>query len=86
MKVICINDDGRPDDIPTSKWIVKDETYTVVKFLNCVAQPGNPVCFVLEEIDLKGCGNYIGFDSKRFAPVRTEALERYANMFLEEIA
>lgn len=30
MKVKCINDSNRPNDIPTSKWIIKDKVYTVI--------------------------------------------------------
>jgi hypothetical protein len=66
MKVVCINDAGRPDDIPVTKWIKKDEEYTVIDVIVCKMQPRNPVALVLQEIDLTGCGFYKGFNSDRF--------------------
>ena len=40
MKVVCIDDTNRPIDIPESKWVKKDEIYTIVKVvkLNKVKQ------------------------------------------------
>ena len=29
VKCICINDENKPSVIPKSKWIVKDEHYTI---------------------------------------------------------
>ena len=31
FKVVAIDDSNRPNDIPTSKWIKKNEVYTVLK-------------------------------------------------------
>jgi len=30
MKVICINDKNRPNEIPTSRWVEKDKEYTII--------------------------------------------------------
>jgi hypothetical protein len=54
LKVICINDKDRPNVIPTSKWVKKDEWYTVTKLMKCNVQ-GGLLGFQLAEIDLKGC-------------------------------
>lgn len=66
MRVLCINDNGRPDDIPASKWVKAGEPYTVIDVIKCVTQPGQPFAYVLDEIDLSGCGFYKGFSSTRF--------------------
>lgn len=65
FQVICINDQHRPADFPSSKWIKKGESYTVIKIRNHVIQGGTG--FVLEEIDMSDCGIYQAFGSWRFA-------------------
>jgi len=40
MKVICINDSDRPNEIPTSKWVVKDKIYTIDKVMKMRMQNG----------------------------------------------
>jgi hypothetical protein len=66
FKAICINDSGRPNEIPVSKWIKKDTIYTVIKITVCNIQ-GKTISFTLAEIDMRGCEPYNGFDSRRFA-------------------
>ncbi len=61
--VICVNADGRPNEIPESKWIEADKVYTVKKIYN--SQVNGP-CIVLEEIDISDCWPYIGFGAHRF--------------------
>jgi hypothetical protein len=75
MKVICINDQHRPESFPASKWIKKGQTYTVVKILDMIIQGGKGL--VLEEIDMTGCEPYTAFGAWRFRPLHEE---------LEEIA
>ncbi len=65
MKVICVNDKGRPNEVPADKWVTKGERYTVAGVVKCNIQNG-AVAYVLEEIDLTGHEPYIGFDSRRF--------------------
>jgi hypothetical protein len=67
MTVICNDDTGRPDEIPTSKWVKKGEPYTVIDAIRCMTQPGQPVAYVLAEIDLSGYGAYKGFAASRFS-------------------
>lgn len=77
MKVICINDEGRPEAVPLSKWIKKGEEYTVIDLIRCGMQPGRPFAYVLAEIDLSGCDYYKGFSVHRFAvPEIMDALEK----------
>ena len=65
MKVVCINDLGRPAEIPVSKWLTKGLEYTVTKKTICRSQ-NNAICFTLAEIDLTGCQPYWGFNANRF--------------------
>lgn len=65
IKVICINDKGRPSDIPLSKWIVKDEPYTVINAIICKSD-GGKLGYQLEEIDLTPYAPYICFAASRF--------------------
>lgn len=67
MTVICNDDTGRPDEIPTSKWVKKGEAYTVIDAIKCMSQPGQPLAYVLAEIDLSGYGAYKGFAASRFS-------------------
>ena len=68
MKVLCINDTGRPNEVPLNKWITKGTTYTVVHILRCNSQGGS-LALILEEIDLKGCEPFEGFNALRFVPL-----------------
>lgn len=60
----CIDDKGRPADIPLSKWIKAGEYYTEHnRFLGL----GGVEIVQIEEIDLIPLGtSYKGFDAKRF--------------------
>ena len=80
MKVLCINSDHKPNDFPSSKWIKKDQEYTVVKVLNMAIQGGQGL--VLEEIDMTGCEPYVCFGAWRFRPLH-EAPEEVAENELE---
>jgi hypothetical protein len=67
MVVECINDSGKPSDIPTSMWIKKGNAYTVIDVFEDM---NDVLLFVLEEIDLASLGTpYKGFASYRFAPM-----------------
>ncbi len=65
FKVICLNDSHRPNDIPTSKWVKKGETYHVTKVDRLMLQ-GGALGFQLQEIDLSDCVPYIYFSATRF--------------------
>jgi len=66
MKVICINDQGKPNEIPSGKWLEKGSAYTVKNIIKCNTQ-GGALGFELEEIDLTGCEPYLYFMATRFA-------------------
>lgn len=67
FKVICIHDGERPNDIPTSRWVVKGKEYTVIKVERMNMQ-GNSLAYELDEIDLEECCfPYTRFGAWRFA-------------------
>lgn len=65
MKVECIDDNNRPNDIPSSKWVVKGKEYTVIKAAKLPMQNGL-LGFQLAEIDLRDCVPYLYFAANRF--------------------
>jgi hypothetical protein len=67
MKVVCINDSKRPNQIPAEKWPVKGKPYTVIKAVNMGIQK-NVIGFALEEISLEGCFPYEYYNADRFLP------------------
>jgi len=54
FKVICIHDQDRPNDIPTSRWVVKGQEYTVIK-VDRMHMHNGMLAYELEEIDLQEC-------------------------------
>jgi len=65
MKVICIDATNKPNDIPMSKWVVKDNEYTVIK-ADRMSLQGGLLGFQLAEIDLTDCYPYRYFAASRF--------------------
>jgi hypothetical protein len=73
FKAVCLDDSNRPDGIPTSKWLVKNGVYTVIK-VDHMNMQGRILGFQLEEIDLSDCFPYTYFAASRFGvPVDQEA-------------
>lgn len=68
MKLICINDSDRPNDIPMSKWIKKGNHYTAIKF-NKMNMQGGALGVQIEEIDLSDCFPHTHFLASRFIPL-----------------
>lgn len=68
MRVVCINDSNKPNEIPNSMWILKGQVYTVVKVMKCNIQ-GGILGFELEEKKLVDCDPYKYYSADRFAPV-----------------
>lgn len=66
FKAYCINDANRPSDIPTSKWVKKNELYTVIDVARLMIQGGR-IGFKLAEVNLDGCAPYEYYDATRFA-------------------
>ena len=65
MVVICIDDSHRPNDIPTSQWIVKGNEYTVIGVYKMNMQNGI-LGYDLAEINLNGCAPYKYYAASRF--------------------
>lgn len=68
FKVICVNDENRPDGIPLSKWIKKDEIYTVIE-ISIMRVQDDIIGFKLEEKNIDDCIPYQYFDASRFLPL-----------------
>jgi hypothetical protein len=67
MLVECINDKGRPNEIPITHWVKKGHAYTILAVFNDMN--GVPYC-ILEEIDLRELHvPYKGFAVYRFSPI-----------------
>jgi hypothetical protein len=83
-KVICTDDSMKPNDISIKNWVIKGNTYTVVKM--CISKLTNDKYFVLDEIST-GNPLYGGFNIKRFgiAPEDIEELIQKDELQLEEI-
>ena len=74
MKVVCIDDKNRPNEIPTSKWVKEKKEYTVIK-ADYMNQQNKLLGYQLQEIDLSGCFPYTYFAAKRFAIVAPDKEE-----------
>lgn len=82
MKLICINDSDRPNEIPISKWIKKGNQYTAIKF-NKMNMQGGILGVQLEEIDLSDCFPHTHFLASRFLPL--EPLKEKESENIEEL-
>tara|TARA_R110001632_G_scaffold146924_1_gene263936 strand:- start:251 stop:541 length:291 start_codon:yes stop_codon:yes gene_type:complete len=85
FKVICVDAANRPNEIPTSKWVEKDEPYTVIKAEYMNIQNGL-LGFELAELDISGCFPYVNFASNRFRPYTKDdeaAMEAVKDLLLE---
>lgn len=67
MKVICINDKNRPNEIPANRWVVEGNVYTVTQVTKLNAQ-GGLYGFKLEELNIDDLAPYQYFLPSRFAP------------------
>jgi len=86
VKVICINDKNKPDNIPDTHWIVKGEAYHVTMVYNMVKQEGI-LGAVLKEINLENLDlGYSCFRLDRFGinekdvPALVELAEQCAEL------
>ncbi len=85
MIVIAENVSNRPNEIPISKWLVKNQKYTVLEVVKCKMQ-GGLLGFKLEEIDLSGCFPYLFFAANRFRLPKEDEVEVEELQFEEMIA
>jgi hypothetical protein len=84
MQVECINDGNKPKQVPTEKWIVKGQMYTVIATTSMNLQR-NKIGLKLKEIELdQSCFPYEYFDADRFKIVQPEI--SVAKQEIEEFA
>jgi len=74
FKVVCINDSDKPEDIPSSKWVKKDQIYTVIE-VSKMRMQGNLLGYKLAEIDLDSCFPYQYFAANRFGIIVDQFVE-----------
>jgi len=65
FEVTCIDAKNKPNDIPTSKWVVEGQKYTVIKVAKLLIQ-GGMVGFKLEGLDIDAYFPYQFFAANRF--------------------
>ena len=85
FQVKCLNNKDKPNDIPDSKWLVENETYTVTKIAKLLIQ-GGMVGFKLEELNIDSYFPYQFFAANRFGlPVTQDwDIEAALEKILEE--
>lgn len=75
---ICINDKGRPKNIPIERWLKKGEQYHVIYTVNVL--PQRQLAVYLSEINLdESCAPYEYFLANRFA-FTDEGLDKLLEM------
>ena len=66
LKVICIDDSNKPDEIPEDLCVQKDTVYTIKEVAKLPVQ-GYKLGYKLEEIELNdSCFPYEFYDAERF--------------------
>ena len=84
MKVICINDTGKPECIPSSHWVKKGEKYTVLRASRSLMT--SEIIIELEEIDLSSFAPYKGFKPDRFGlDIPSKESNEFADKLIEEL-
>ena len=69
MKVICIDADKKPKNVPIEEWVQEGETYTVTRIVRMGLQK-DTYGFLLKEIQLSSRSfPYELYDATRFLPI-----------------
>jgi len=69
MKVICIDADNKPQNVPIEEWVQEGDMYTVTRIVRMGLQK-NIYGFLLKEIQLSSRSfPYELYDSSRFLPI-----------------
>ncbi len=71
IPVICIDDAGRPNEVPTSRWIKKGEKYHITE-ISRMALQGNIYGCKLAERDNDDLAPYAYFRLNRFAELNPD--------------
>lgn len=80
IECVCINDSGKPAEIPISHWVKKGEKYHINYVYKMLLQ-GGLLGVTLNEIDLMGLATqYECFKLERFA-INADDLERLLQLF-----
>lgn len=74
FKVVAVNVDNRPNEIPISKWIEKDEVYIVTEMSYLNIQ-NRLLGFKLQELNIDDCFPYQFFSSNRFRLLTEEDIK-----------
>lgn len=86
MPVICIDDAGRPNEVPTSRWIKKGEKYHIIEIAKMVMQ-GNIYGCKIAERDNDDLAPYAYFRLSRFAEIKPkeQTIEEWENQDISEL-
>jgi hypothetical protein len=85
IEVICIDASHRPNEIPTSRWLKKGETYHIIQIDKLLSQGGIYGC-KLAEINNDDLVPYQYFRLSRFAiPIDIKEESEITEEMLEEI-
>lgn len=69
MKVICIDSDKKPKNVPIEEWVKEGDTYTVTRIVRMGLQK-ETYGFLLKEVQLSSRSfPYELYDSSRFLPI-----------------
>ncbi len=69
MRVICIDADNKPKNVPQAEWLVEGQTYTVIKAVRMNLQ-NNKIGYSLKEVQLsEGSFPYEYYNAERFISV-----------------
>jgi hypothetical protein len=83
MKIMCVNDKNRPQEIPIEKWLESGKVYTLIAVQHLLSS--GSIGFELDEITLdEACFPYHYFNPERFVPIDEGELEAVMNE-LDEI-
>ena len=74
IKVVCVDDSNRPESLPSSRWIKKDEHYTILEIVKMRIQGGVLGC-KLQEINNDDMFPYTHFALTRFRPLSDQELQ-----------
>lgn len=81
IECICIDDSGRPNDLPLSKWVKKGKKYTIIYVTLVLGQ--RQLAFELQEIDLdESCYPYQYFLASRFI-INSDDMDRLSDLVLD---
>ena len=85
MRVLCINDKKKPEQIPQSQWVEEGVIYTVTKAINLPLQSGI-AGFLLKEVSLSpDCFPYEFYSSNRFGII-LDNVEELSELLEKELS